>query len=250
MSTENAEEYAIIGKPIPKKDGWVKATGEAKYGVDLSLPGMLYGKLLRSPHAHAKISHIDTSRAEKLPGIRAVITGRDFPGIKYGNMPQTRDYLPLAIDKVRYIGEEVAAVAAIDEDVAEEALELIRVEYELLPAVFDPEEAMRPGAPQLHDHAPNNISAQSAFHFGDVDKGLAASDYVREDLFETQPVKHGMLEPHACVGLWERTGKMTLWASKQSPYVVWRQLAMGLGVQPGEIRVIQTYVGGGFSGGK
>src|SRR3990170_3785277 len=250
MSTENAEEYAIIGKPIPKKDGWVKATGEAKYGVDLSLPGMLYGKLLRSPHAHAKISHIDTSRAEKLPGIRAVITGRDFPGIKYGNMPQTRDYLPLAIDKVRYIGEEVAAVAAIDEDIAEEALDLIRVEYELLPAVFDPEEAMLPGAPQLHEHAPSNISSQSAFHFGDVDKGFADSDYIREDIFETQPIKQGMLEPHACIGLWDNTGKITLWASKQSPYVVWRQLAMGLGIEPNKIRLIQTFVGGGFSGGK
>ena len=250
MTIEPHEDHAIIGKPVPKKDGWIKATGEAKYADDLFMPGMLYGKLLRSPYPHAKISHIDASRAKKLPGIRTVITGKDFPGIKYGNMPQTRDYLPLAIEKVRYIGDEVAAIAAIDEDSAEEALDLIRVEYEPLPAVFDAEDAMKPGAPQLHDHAATNISAESAFQFGDVDKGFAESDYLREDLFETQPIKQGMLEPHACIGLWDETDKITLWASKQSPYVVWKQLAMGLGVEASKIRVIQTYVGGGFSGGK
>ncbi|NIM04196.1 MAG: molybdopterin-dependent oxidoreductase, partial [Armatimonadetes bacterium] len=100
------------------------------------------------------------------------------------------------------------------------------------------------------EHASLNISSQCAFHFGDADKGFADADYVREDLFETQPIKQGMLEPHACVGLWDNTGKITLWASKQSPYVVWRQLAMGLGVEPGKIRLIQTFIGGGFSGGK
>jgi len=250
MVAETMQDYSIIGTPVPKKDAWVKATGEAKYADDLFLHGMLHGKLLRSPHPHAKIVHIDVSSAAKLPGVRSVVTGKDFPGIRYGNMPQTRDYLPLAIDKVRYIGEEVAAVAAIDEDTAEEALDLIRVEYELLPAVFDPDEAMQPGAPQLHEHAPSNISSQSAFHFGDVDKGFADSDYIREDIFETQPIKQGMLEPHACIGLWDNTGKITLWASKQSPYVVWRQLAMGLGIEPNKIRLIQTFVGGGFSGGK
>ena len=244
------EEYSVIGKSIPKKDGWAKAAGEARYADDLVFPGMLFGKLLRSPHAHAKILRVDLAAALKLSGVRAVITGKDFPGIKYGNMPRTRDYLPLALDRVRYIGEEVAAVAAVDEDTAEEALDLIRVEYEPLPALFTPEEAMAPGAIQLHEHAPDNISARTAFEFGDVAGAFALSDYIREDSFETQPVKHGMLEPHACVGLWEATGKVTLWASKQSPYVVWRQLAMGLGLDPSVIRVAQTFVGGGFSGGK
>ena len=243
-------EYNIIGRPTPKKDAWTKVTGQAEYADDLFLPGMLYGKLLRSPHPHARILRIDTTRAAALAGVRAIVTGKDFPGIKYGNVPTTRDYLPLAIDKVRYIGDEVAAVAAIDEDTAEEALDLIEVEYELLPAVFDPEEAVQPGAPQLHDHCPNNVAAQSAFHFGNAEQGFAASDYIQEDTFETQPIKHGMLEPHACIGLWESTGRIILRASKQSPYVVWRQLAMGLGVEPGKIRVIQTVVGGGFSGGK
>src|ERR1035437_1910949 len=250
MSMETRNEYNIIGKPTPKKDARLKVTGEAEYADDLFLPGMLYGKLLRSPHPHARSSHIDTSKAAALPGVRAIVTGTDFPGIKYGDVPTTRDYLPLAIDKVRYVGDEVAAVAAVDEDTAEEALDLIEVEYEILPAVFDPQEAIQPGAPQLHDHCPDNIAAQSTFHFGDVEKGFAASDYIQEDLFETQPIKHGMLEPHACIGLWESTGRITLRSSKQSPYVVWRQLAMGLGIEPGQIRVIQTVVGGGSSGGK
>jgi len=250
MEDEIRNEYNIIGRPVPKKDGWLKVSGQAEYADDIFLPGMLHGKLLRSPHPHARILNVDISEAAALPGVRAVVTGRDFPGIKYGNIPQTRDYLPLAIDKVRYIGEEVAAVAAIDEDTAEEALDLIRVEYEPLSAIFDPEDAMQPGAPQLHDHAAGNIAGHVKFHFGDVESGFAASEYIREDVFETQPIKHGMLEPHACVGKWDSSGKITLWSCKMSPYVVWRQLAMGLGVEPGKIRIVQTFVGGGFSGGK
>jgi 4-hydroxybenzoyl-CoA reductase subunit alpha len=242
--------YSVIGKPMPKKDGWVKATGEAKFADDLYFPGMLHGKLLRSSHPHARILRIDTSRAGRLPGVRGIVTGKDFPGIQYGNFAHTRDYLPLAIDRVRYIGEEVAAVAAMDLETAEEALDLIRVEYEPLPAVFDPEQAMQPEAPQLYDHAHNNISSKSDFHFGDVEQGFAESDYVREDTFETQPMKQGMLEPHACVGLWESSGKITLWSCKASPYVAWRQLAIGLGIDQGNIRLIQTYIGGAFSGGK
>jgi 4-hydroxybenzoyl-CoA reductase subunit alpha len=250
MHDQLRNEYDVIGQPTPKKDGTLKALGSAEYADDISMPGMLHGKLLRSPHSHARIVRIDTSRAAVLSGVRAIVTGKDFPGVKYGNLPQTRDYLPLAVDTVRYIGEEVAAVAAIDEDTAEEALDLIEVEYEPLPAVFDPEEAMRPGAPLLHDKAPGNISAQVAFEFGEVDNAFSRADYVREDAFETQPVKQGMLEPHACVGLWDNSGKISLWACKMSPYVVWRQLAMGLGVELGKVRVVQTFVGGGFSGGK
>lgn len=244
------EGYSVIGRPTPKKDSWVKATGEAKFADDLYFPGMLHGKLLRSPHPHAHILHIDTSRAEKLPGVRGVVTAKDFPGILYGDFPHTRDYLPLAQDRVRYIGEEVAAVAATDVEIAEEALDLIRVDWELLPTVFDPEEAMAPGAPQLYEQAPGNVASKSEFHFGDVEKGFAESDYVREDTFVTQSMKQGMLEPHACVGLWEVSGKVTLWSCKSSPYVVWRHLAMGLGIDPGNIRVVQTYIGGSFSGGK
>ena len=150
MNDPLRNEYDVVGRPTPKKDGMLKALGRAEYADDISMPGMLHGKLLRSPHPHARIVRIDISRAQALPGVRAVVTGKDFPGVKYGNLPQTRDYLPLAIDTVRYIGEEVAAVAAIDEDTAEEALDLVQVEYELLPAVFDPEEAMKPGVQNPH----------------------------------------------------------------------------------------------------
>lgn len=250
MHDERYGDYQVIGRPMPKKDGPIKANGRAQYADDLVMPGMLHGKLLRSPHPHARIVRIDSSRALALPGVRAVVTGADFPGIRYGNLPHTRDYLPLAMDKVRYIGEEVAAVAAIDEDTAEEALDLIEVEYELLPAVFDPEQALLPDAPLIHADRPGNLSARTSYHFGDVDAALQRASYVRDDEFETQPVKQGMLEPHACIGMWEQPGKATLWSCKMSPYVVWRQLAMGLGMQLGNVRVVQTVVGGGFSGGK
>jgi 4-hydroxybenzoyl-CoA reductase subunit alpha len=250
MQERLRNEYDVVGQPTPKKDGVLKALGAAEYADDISMPGMLHGKLLRSPHAHARIVRIDASRAASLRGVRAVVTGKDFPGIRYGNLPQTRDYLPLALDTVRYIGEEVAAVAAVDEDTAEEALDLIEVEYQPLPAVFDPDEAMAPGAPLLHEGAPGNISARTNFELGEVDAAFARAAHVREDTFETQPVKQGMLEPHACIGLWDGAGKITLWSCKMSPYVVWRQLAMGLGLDLGAIRVVQTAVGGGFSGGK
>ena len=182
-------EYDVIGQPTPKKDGIQKASGRAEYADDISMPGMLHGKLLRSPHPHARIVRIDTSRAVALSGVRAVVTAKDFPGIRYGNLPQTRDYMPLAVDTVRYIGEEVAAIAAIDEDTAEEALDLIEVEYQTLPAVFNPDEAMRPDAPLLHDNAPGNVSAKVAFEFGNVDEAFSRAAYVREDTFDTQAVK-------------------------------------------------------------
>jgi len=241
------EEFSVVGKGVPKVDGILKATGKAVYGADFSLPGMLYGKVLRSTVPHAKILNIDTSKALKLPGVRAIITGKDFPwGMKYGFTATTRDQTPLAQDKVRYIGDEVAAVAAIDEDIAEDALDLIKVEYEELPAVFDPFEAMKEGAPQIHDYAKNNIGAEQHLDLGDVEKGFQESDHVREDEFSTQAIKHGFLEPHASVGLWDPSGKATLWGNKQSPYIVYRKLAMAFGLPPSKMRVIQTYVGAGF----
>lgn len=243
------KELSVVGKGVAKLDAVLKATGRAAYGADFSLPGMLHGKVLRSTVAHAKIVHIDASKALKLPGVRAVVTGKDFPwGLKYGFTASTRDQTPLAQDKVRYIGDEVAAVAAIDEEIAEEALELIRVEYEELAAVFDPFEAMQEGAPQIHDYAGNNICSSQIKEYGDVEKGFRESYHVREDKFTTQAVKHGFLEPHASVGLWDPFGKATatLWGNKQSPYIVNRKLAMALGLPPGKVRVIQTHVGAGF----
>jgi len=244
------ETLNVIGKPYPKKDARIKVSGECRFGGDVNVPGMLHGKLLRSPYPHAKILSMDTSRAEKLKGVRGVVTGKDFPGIIYGNFAHTRDYLPLAIDRVRFIGEEVAAVAAVDEDTAWEALELIDVEYEPLPTVFDPEEAMKEGAPLLYDDKPGNISCKSVWEFGDIDKGFKASSLIKEDTYRTQAIKHGMLETHVCIGYWDAGGKITLESAKQSPYVVWRQLAMGLGVKPHRVRMKQTFVGAGNSGGK
>jgi len=243
------EEYKVVGKPLPRIDALPKVLGQASYAADLILPGMLHGKVLRSPHAHARILSIDTSRAEKLPGVRAVVTGKDFPGIKFGLMPQTRDQLPLATDKVRHYGEGLAGVAAIDEDIAEEALGLIKVEYEELPPVLDPVAAMSEDASLVHDNMPRNIAASCKFHFGDADQGFSEADYIREETFSSQRVNIGFIEPHAVLANIGSGGRIILQASKQSPYVTWRHMARALGVHPSQIRIIQDhYTGGGFSG--
>jgi len=241
-------EFSILGKPTPRVDGIAKVTGKAEYTADLSVTGMLYGQVLRSPYPHARILSIDTSRAEHLPGVRGVITGKDFNGFRHGFMVHTRDESPLAPDKVRFVGDEVAAVAAIDPDIAQEAVELIRVEYEILPAVFDPEEAMREGAPDIHDHVQRNISTEMHMNFGNVEAAFAQADHIREDRFFSQSVLHGFLESHACIAKYEEPGKFTFWGSKQSPYFPYRNLASAFKVPLSNVRVIQPCVGGGFGG--
>jgi 4-hydroxybenzoyl-CoA reductase alpha subunit len=243
------EDYSVIGKRVPRIDGRMKATGEGKFAADYEMPGMLWCKILRSPYPHAKILNIDTSRAERLAGVKAVCTGKDFGGWKWGWMPKTRDEPPLAIGKVRYLAEAVAAVAAVDEDTAEEATELIQVEYEELPGVFDPEDAMKKGVPQIHDHAEKNISWEFHMDFGDVEKAFAGSDLVREDRFETGRVITGYLEPPAAVAYWDSSG-ITIWAAKQSPYFVYRHLAACYKLPLNKVRVIQPLIGGGFGGTK
>lgn len=242
------EEYTFIGKPVPRIDGVAKVTGTAIYAGDLVLPGMLHGKLLRSPLAHGRIKHIDTSRAERLPGVAAVITGRDFPSSPVGFTKAYSDRPPLAIERVRYVGEAVAAVAAVDEDTAEEALDLITVEYEELPAVLTAKEAMAEGAPLVHENCPGNIAARTSFHFGDVDSAFASCDYIREETFTTQRVTIGFIEPHVALASRDGSGKVTFQGSKQSPYVTWRQLATGLNMPLNKIRIVNPYVGGAFSG--
>jgi 4-hydroxybenzoyl-CoA reductase subunit alpha len=224
-----------------------KATGDAEYTDDMVLPRMLYGKILRSPYPHARIIDIDTSRAENLPGVKAVITGKDTPGRKYGVFGRTADQYALAIDKVRYIGDEVAAVAAIDEDIVEEALDLIRVEYEPLPAVFDPEEAMRPGAPRIHG-VERNISGITRLDFGDVERGFQESDYIREDRFQTGGQAHCQMEPHAALASFDSSGKLTIWVPNMSPFAKRRLLARTLNLPESNIRVCKSYVGGAFGG--
>ncbi len=242
-------DYALLGKSIPRIDAYEKVTGSAKYAADIELPGMLWCKILRSPLPHARILNIDVSRAKRLIGVKAVCTAKDFNGFRWGWMPITRDEPPLAEDKVRFYGEGVAAVAAIDEEVAEEALELIKVDYEELPGVFDPEEALKEGAPVVHDYRPNNISWEFHMDFGDVEKGFQEADLVREDRFATGRVITGFLEPPAAVALWDASG-ITIWAAKQSPYFVYRHLAQCFNLPLNKVRVIQPFVGGGFGGTK
>jgi 4-hydroxybenzoyl-CoA reductase alpha subunit len=241
-------DYVNIGKRLPRVDAVVKATGEAKYAGDLSLPGMLYGKLLRSPYPHARILNIDTDKAKRLSGVHAVVTGKDTSGFKAGGISAQGDEPYLALDKVRFIGDAVAAVAAIDEETAAEALDLIRVEYEELPAVVDPLAAMNEDAPLIHEHAPRNISFKTDLSYGNVDRAFRKCDYVREDRFETAPIRHGFLEPHAALAVWDHSGQVSFWGSKQSPYFTYRNLAKALNIPLSKVRVIQPYIGGGFGG--
>ncbi|MDO8689308.1 MAG: xanthine dehydrogenase family protein molybdopterin-binding subunit [Dehalococcoidia bacterium] len=246
-------EYSILGKPTPRIDeGAPKAKGEAKFSVDVMLPGMLWGGILQSPHAHARIVKIDTSRAASLPGVKAVMTGRDLPErIKLPLMgpPLPGDQYAMARDMVRYVGEPLAAVAAVDEDTAEEALRLIDVEYEVLPAIFDAEEAMKPGAVQLHDHSPQNTPATSFDEYGDVEKGFAESDYVREDTFKFQRIAYNHPEPQNAVASFNpMTDELTMWASAQSATGLRKSLGHLLDMPWTKIRVIGPFVGGGFGG--
>jgi 4-hydroxybenzoyl-CoA reductase subunit alpha len=221
-------------------------TGAAKFTADLTLPEMLHGKILRSPYPHARILQVDAVRACRLAGVRAVVTGKDTLGIKYGTMDPFMDELGLAVDKVRYIGDDVAAVAAVDEDTALEALDLIQVDYEPLPAVFTPEEAMQPGAPRIHDHAENNVSARIRIPAGDVEKGIRESDYVFEDTFSSGWVTHCNLEPHAALAAADLSGRLTIWCNTQVPFRFRTDLARLLGLPLGKVRVIKPFMGGGF----
>ena len=242
------DSYSVVGKSVERTDGRVKVTGKARYAGDLVAPGMLHGKILRSPLAHARILSIDVSRAQALPGVMAVITGKDFPGIPFGTRPDTRDQLPMPITKVHHFGEGVAAVAALDPDTAEEAIELIRVEYEELPVVITATDALRPGAPLVNEFKNTNIAYASDFNFGDVEKGFQEADYIREETFSSQRVSVGFIEPHACLAEVDPTGRVLLQGSKQSPYITWRHMCRALDIPLSKMRILNPFVGGAFSG--
>ncbi len=242
------KEYSVVGKSVERKDGRVKVTGKARYAGDLLAPGMLHGKILRSPLAHAKILNIDTSRAEGLPGVMGIVTGKDFPGKPYGVRPDTRDQLPMPITKVHHFAEGVAAVAAIDEDTAEEALDLIEVDYEELPVVLTAEDALSPDAPPVNEFKKTNLAYSSIFNFGDVEKGFKEADYIKEEKFSSQRVSVGFIEPHACLAEVDPTGKILLQGSKQSPYITWRHMCRALDIPPSKMRIVNPFVGGAFSG--
>jgi len=249
-------ELSYVGKSLRRKDGPDKVTGKAVYTQDVKLPNTLVGRILRSPHAHARILRVDTSRAKALPGVKAVITVEDTKGIKHGFVETPRyppDQEVLARDKVVHVGEEIAAVAAVDHATAQAALALIQVDYEILPAVFDPEEAMKPGAPEIHRSHPkapgnhSNIGGTTETEWGDVEKGFAESDYVREDRFECQLRTHGYLEPHVTLAHWE-SDKLNVWTSSMGVFVKRAKLAKVLDLPYSSVRIHKTYVGGTFGG--
>ncbi len=242
-------DLSVVGAKLPMIDAGAKVKGAAQFTDDIILPGMLHGRILRSHLPHAKILNIDTSRAAKLSGVKGVITGQDIPDRKYGIVPKAKDEYALAKEKVRYIGDGVAAVCAVDPETAEEALELIRVEYEELPAVFDPLEAMKEGAPLVHDDVPNNISASIYKEFGEGEKAFDDCDEVFEDTFYSQAVNHAPLEPHAAVAQFDPLrGEMVIWSSTQIPFFLRRNLSTTILIPESKIRVIKPKVGGGFGG--
>jgi 4-hydroxybenzoyl-CoA reductase subunit alpha len=268
------QELKVVGKSLPRVDAYAKVTGQAQFTVDVNLPGMLVGKILRSPHPHARILNIDTSAAARLPGVKAVITGRDTQGMRFAFVDTPRypaDQYPLAQDKVRYIGDEVAAVAAVDGETAQAALDLIRVDYEILPAVFDPFEAMQPDAPKIHEtdyegasiweewgaqktrasqanEKVNNVSGRTIITYGDVDRAFASAHHIREDRFETNSTAHCAMEPHAAVAHFDPSGQLHLWLSSMGIYYKRYVIAKVLQLQTSQVRVHKTYVGGAFGG--
>jgi 4-hydroxybenzoyl-CoA reductase subunit alpha len=242
-------KYNVINTPVHNIDGITKITGRAKYTFDITLPQMLYGKILRSFYPHAEIIDIDITKAERLKGVKAVVTGKDTLGIKQGiwrRFKELCDEEILARNKVRYIGEPVAVVAAVDEDTAEEALDLIEVEYKPLPGVFEPLEAIKEGYPQLHEHAERNINVTRHIEWGDVDEGFKKADYVREDWFRCSSQAHVCMETHCAVASYTPDGKLTVWTSTQSHYYIKVLLAEILGLRENDVRVISRFTGGGF----
>jgi 4-hydroxybenzoyl-CoA reductase subunit alpha len=238
----------IIGKPRRRVDGRAKATGQTKFADDIVLPRMVHCKLLRSTLPHARIVRIDVTRAVAHPGVLLVLSGRDFP-IPYGILPVSQDEHALAVDRVRLVGDPVAAVIARDELTAFEALDLIDVEYEPLRTFAGPEDSLRHDEPRIHEYGDRgNIHKLVSLEFGDVDSALAAADKVFDDTFFYQGNTHLPIEQHAAVAAKDPDGKLVLWSSTQTPHYVHRALAKALEVPAAHIRVIATPNGGGFGG--
>jgi len=267
MATVQEAKFKVIGTRPIRHDGVDKVTGRAKYGADISLPGLLHGKVLRSPHAHAKIKSIDVSAAQKLPGVKAVLTNADFPKLQSGVVPMGElamnpHYMSmnlLAHDKVLYDGHPVAAVAATNPHIAEEAIRLIKVEYEVLPHVLDAESAMKEGAPILlpelrtsgtpeKSDKQTNVASQVRFARGDLEAGFKAADVVVEHEFNTAMVHQGYIEPHNAVAQYNPDGQTTIWTSTQGAFTARDQCALVLNIPASSIKVIPAEIGGGFGG--
>ncbi len=267
MTDQDPKRFKWVGTRPIRPDGVDKVTGRAKFGADYSFPGMLVGKILRSPHAHARIESIDTSKAEALAGVKAVVTSADFPEqasefvgpervqVNFAHM--TRNIM--AREKAMYEGHALAAVAATSSEIADEALSLIDVSYKILPHVIDVMQAIEPGAPLLHDDMitrgvdpapsePSNISKRTEFSLGDLEVGFAQADVVIEREFTTAPVHQGYIEPHACLARWNQDGQAEIWCSSQGHFVVRTLTAKLLGMNAADLKVIPAEIGGGFGG--
>ena len=258
---EKASGDTLIGKRIPKMDAPQKASGKTRYVHDIDLPGQLHAKILRSAHAHARIRSIDVSEARRLPGVHAVITADDLPFQR--PIGVAKDHLPLKRDRVRSFRDEIAAVAADTEEIAEAALKLIKVDYEPLPVLATAEEALRPGAPALHGEdlvcvnhngttevvhraAPNNVAMTFDYDQGDIASGIAESDAIVEDVFWLHYVTHCCMGVSGVIAEFDSNGNLTLYSNSQVPFLHRREFGELLGMDPGRIRIIQPPIGGGF----
>jgi CO/xanthine dehydrogenase Mo-binding subunit len=272
-TTEQSSKYRVIGTRPVRHDGVDKVTGAARYGADINLPGMLHAKVLRSPYSHARIRGIDTSKAEAMPGVVAVTTSADFPIVQdrmldfaevQGNARMIAENM-LAKDKALYVGHAIAAVCAVSQHVAEEALSLVEVDYEVLPTVLTWREAMADNATLLHDDMTtyfrverfargddtgikSNVAGHIQHKVGDVEQGFAESDIVIEREFETQTVHQGYIEPHSATALWNSDGMLTIWCSSQGHFNVRDQSASILGIPVSQVKVVPLEIGGGFGG--
>lgn len=248
MKTNSNGKHKVIGRPFRKVDARAKCTGQTRFADDIVLPRMLFAKLLRSPVPHARIKRIDLSNALALPGVVAIITGKELP-IPYGILPVSQDEHALCIDKVRFIGDPVAAIAAIDEDTAFDAMNLIEVEYEPLKPIASIADALETSEPRIHDYGDSgNVHKRVSLEFGDVEAGFAEADLIREDVFFYEGNTHLPLEQHAAVAHFDADDKLTLWSATQTPHYVHRALARVLEIPASHIRVIATPNGGGFGG--
>jgi len=236
----------VVGQRLAKLDAPDKATGRTVYGHDVRLPGMLHGRILYSRHPHARVLRVDVSRALKLPGVKAILTAADNPSAKFG---YGKDNTPLKGEVVRSRRDEVAAVAAIDADIAEEALGLIEVDYEPLPAVFSAQASLQAGAPLIHEEQGSNLFKQYRYSHGDLEIGQRESDVTVEADFELPYVAHAAMEPSVVVAAFDQRGHLTLYSTTQIPFLLQRDLAEALGMEGSEIRVIQTAIGGAFGRG-
>ena len=243
---DHGGEFSAVGKSFPRLEGFEKVTGATRFLTDLELPGMLYGKVLRSSFPHARIISIDTKRAEELSGVKAVITAADTPKIPFCIIPRVANKLPLEDKKVRYIGDEIAAVAAETEEIASEALDLIEVVYEELPAVFEPEDALKPDAPLLYEEKGTNIAEHFHKEYGNVEKGFQEADHILDDRFETSPVTPCCMEPRSCIASFDGSGRLTLIANTQAPFSLRQELSKVIPLPIKKIRIIKLPIGGAF----